>query len=306
MEWLLGSTLHFARELSMTSLRQRFIEDMQIRNLAVNTQDYYVQQVSRFARHFNKSPVLLGPEQIRAYQVYLTHERKLATSSILVTISALRFLYKVTLQKDWTFENVIAVPKKPQTLPVVLSPEEVIRFLDCVESRKHRAILTTCYGAGLRVSESIALTLPAIDSKRMVLRVEQGKGMKDRYVMLSPKLLEILREWWRVERPQRWLFPGDTPGQHITRYAVEDACRKAQHTCRIPKPITPHSLRHAFAVHLLEQGADVRTIQLLLGHRSLATTAKYLRIATTKVCSTTSPLDLLPHPIATETPATLQ
>jgi site-specific recombinase XerD len=121
MEWLLGSTLHFARELSMTSLRQRFIEDMQIRNLAVNTQDYYVQQVSRFARHFNKSPVLLGPEQIRAYQVYLTNERKLATSSILVTISALRFLYKVTLQKDWTFENVIAVPKKPQTLPVVLN-----------------------------------------------------------------------------------------------------------------------------------------------------------------------------------------
>jgi site-specific recombinase XerD len=135
----------------------------------------------------------------------------------------------------------------------------------------------------------------------MVLRVEQGKGMKDRYVMLSPKLLEILREWWRVERPQRWLFPGDMPGQHITRYAVEDACRKAHHTCKIPKPITPHSLRHAFAVHLLEQGTDVRTIQLLLGHRSLATTAKYLRIATSKVCSTSSPLDLLPHPFPAET-----
>ena len=289
----------------MTSLRQRFIEDMQIRNLAVNTQFYYVQQVSRFARHFNKSPVLLGPEQIRAYQVYLINERKLAPASILVTISALRFLYKVTLKKSWTFEDIIPAPKKPQTLPVVLSPEEVIRFLDCVESRKHRAILTTCYGAGLRVSESVALTPSAIDSKRMVLRVEQGKGMKDRYVMLSPKLLEILREWWRVERPQHWLFPGDTTGQHITRYAVEDACRKAQHICKIPKPITPHSLRHAFAVHLLEQGTDVRTIQLLLGHRSLATTAKYLRIATSKVCSTASPLDLLPQPSPTETkPAT--
>jgi site-specific recombinase XerD len=140
----------------------------------------------------------------------------------------------------------------------------------------------------------------------MVLRIEQGKGNKDRYVMLSPKLLEILREWWRVERPQYWLFPGDLPDQHITRYAVEDACRKAHHASKISKPITPHSLRHAFAVHLLEQGTDVRTIQLLLGHRSLATTAKYLRIAITKVCSTTSPLDLLPHPIATETrPATL-
>jgi integrase/recombinase XerD len=291
----------------MTSLRQRFIEDMQIRNLAVNTQFYYVQQVSRFARHFNKSPVLLGPEQIRAYQVYLTNERKLAPASILVTISALRFLYKVTLKRGWTFEDIIPAPKKPQTLPVVLSPEEVIRFLDSVESRKHRAILTTCYGAGLRVSESIALTPPAIDSKRMVLRVEQGKGMKDRYVMLSPKLLEILRDWWRVERPQHWLFPGDMPGQHITRYAVEDACRKAHHTCKIPKPITPHSLRHAFAVHLLEQGTDVRTIQLLLGHRSLVTTAKYLRIATSKVCSTSSPLDLLPYPVPAETkPATPQ
>ena len=291
----------------MTSLRQRFIEDMQIRNLAVNTQHSYVQQVSRFARHFNKSPELLGPEQIRAYQVYLTNEKKLATSSILIAISALRFLYKVTLKKNWSFDDIIPAPKKPQTLPVVLSPEEVIRFLDCVESRKHRAILTTCYAAGLRISESVALTPLAIDSKRMVLRVEQGKGKKDRYVMLSPKLLDILREWWRVERPQHWLFPGDTPGQHITRYAVEQACQKAHAACKIPKPITPHSLRHAFAVHLLEQGTDVRTIQLLLGHRSLATTARYLRIATTKVCSTTSPLDLLPHPVPIEPkPATPQ
>jgi site-specific recombinase XerD len=277
---------------------------MQIRNLAVNTQESYVQQVSLFARYFNQSPERLGPEQIRAYQVYLTKEKKLATGSILIAVSALRFLYRVTLKKDWTFEDIIPAPKKPQTLPVVLSPEEVLQFLASVASRKHRAILTTCYGAGLRISESIALTLPAIDSKRMVLRVEQGKGMKDRYVMLSPRLLEILREWWRVERPQHWLFPGDTPGQHITRYAVEDACRKAQHTCKIPKPITPHSLRHAFAVHLLEQGTDVRTIQLLLGHRSLATTAKYLRIATSKVCSTASPLDLLPQPFPTETKPT--
>jgi integrase/recombinase XerD len=130
----------------------------------------------------------------------------------------------------------------------------------------------------------------------MVVRVDQGKGRKDRYVMLSPRLLQILREWWRVDRPQRWLFPGDMPGQHITTHAVDDACRRAHDTCKISKPITPHSLRHAFAVHLLEQGTDIRTIQLLLGHRSLATTAKYLRIATSKVCATSSPLDLLPHP----------
>src|ERR1700693_1876132 len=284
----------------MTSLRLRMLEDMQIRNLAVNTQESYVQQVSLFARYFNQSPERLGPEQIRAYQLYLTKERKLATSSILIAIAALRFLYKVTLKKDWTFQDIIPAPKKPQTLPVVLSPEEVVRFLNCVESKKHRAILTTCYGAGLRVSESVALTPPAIDSKRMVLRVEQGKEMKDRYVMLSPKLLEILREWWRVERPQHWLFPGDMPGRHITRFAVERACEKDHHICKIPKPIAPHSLRHAFAVHLLESGTDIRKIQLLLGHRSLATTAKYLRIATSKVCATSSPLDLLPHLVPAE------
>jgi integrase/recombinase XerD len=284
----------------MTSLRQRMIEDMQIRNLSVHTQKCYVLQVSLFARHFSRSPELLGPEQIRAYQIYLTNERKLATKSILLAIAALRFLYKVTLKKNWVFETIIPAPKAPQTLPVILSPEEVIQFLDCVSSRKYRAILTTCYAAGLRISEAVALAPLAIDSKRMVLRVEQGKGQKDRYVMLSPKLLEVLRAWWRVEKPKDWLFPGDMPGQHITKGAVERECQKVHRVCKIPKPITPHSLRHAFAVHLLEQGTDVRTIQLLLGHRNLATTAKYLRIATSKVCSTSSPLDLLPRPVSME------
>jgi site-specific recombinase XerD len=188
----------------------------------------------------------------------------------------------------------------PKTLPIILSPEEALQFLDCVRSRKHRAILTTCYAAGLRISEAVALTPTAIDSKRMVLRVEQGKGRRDRYVMLSPKLLEILRAWWRVEKPKDWLFPSDIPGRHITTGTVELQCKKAHRICKISKPITPHSLRHAFAVHLLEQGTDVRTIQLLLGHSSLATTAKYLRIATNKVCSTSSPLDLLPRPVSME------
>jgi integrase/recombinase XerD len=295
-----SSTFQLAKELSMTSLRKRFIEDMQIRNLAVNTQESYIQQVSKFARHFKKSPELLGPEQIRAYQLYMTNEKRLSTGSIIVAISALRFLYRVTLKKDWSFADIIPAPKVPQTLPIVLSPEEVIQFLDCVRIRKHRVILTTCYAAGLRISEAIALTPPAIDSKRMVLRVDQGKGKKDRYVMLSQKLLEILREWWRAERPEHWLFQGDKPGWHITRSAVELECGKTKRICKIPKPITPHSLRHAFAVHLLESGTDIRTIQLLLGHRSLATTAKYLRIATTKVCSTSSPLDLLPRPVSME------
>src|SRR5215469_14873260 len=230
----------------MTSLRRRFIEDMQIRNLAENTQKSYIQQVSLFARYFQKSPELLGPDHIRAYQLHLTNEKKLSTGSITVAISALRFLYRVTLKKDWPFDDFIPAPKAPKKLPIILSPEEVLQFLDCVRSRKHRAILTTCYAAGLRISEAVALTPPTVDSKRMVIRVEQGKGQKDRYVMLSPKLLEILRAWWRVEKPKDWLFPGDFPGRHITRFAVEKECQEAHCICKISKPITPHSLRHAF------------------------------------------------------------
>ena len=284
----------------MTPLRQCMTEDMQVRNLSPHTQNSYVQQVSLFARHFEKSPEELGPEEIRAYQVYLTNERKLATSSILLAVSALRFLYKVSLKRDWTLEDIIPAPKKPQKLPVVLSPEEVLHFLECIGSTKHRAILTTCYAAGLRISEAIRLKPSDIDSQRMVIRVNQGKGQKDRYVMLSPKLLETLRSYFRVVRPKGWLFEGDVPGQPITRGAVEHICQKAARISGIRKSISPHSMRHGFAVHLLESGTDVRTIQLLLGHRSLATTARYLRIATSKVCSTASPLDLLPRPVPVE------
>ena len=284
----------------MTALRQRMLEDMRIRNLARNTQASYLQQVSLFARYFGKSPDTLGQEEIRAYQVYLTEEKKLSPRSITIAVSALRFLYKVTLRREWKLEEIIPAPKQPQKLPVILSPEEVLEFLSCVRGHNHRTILTCCYAAGLRISEVVALEVSHIDSRRMMIRVQQGKGQKDRYVMLSPKLLEILREWWRRDRSQHWLFPGGIPGRHISTDAVELACQKAHRLCRIAKPITPHLLRHAFAVHLLEQGTDVRTIQLLLGHRSLATTARYLRIATTKVCSTTSPLDLLPQPLPLE------
>ena len=232
-------------------------------------------------------------------QIYLTNQKKLSTSSILIVLAALRFLYKVTLKRDWSLADAIPIPKKPKKLPVILSPQEVRQFLESVKNREHHAILTTCYAAGLRISEAVALRPHAIDSQRMVIRVEQGKGKKDRYTMLSPKLLEILRDWWLVERPKDWLFPGNL-GQHIGRQAVVAECWKARRISKIPKPITPHSMRHAFAVHLLEQGTDLRKIQLLLGHRSLATTAIYLRMATSKVCSTTSPLDLLPRPVSME------
>ncbi len=290
----------------MTTLRQRMTEDMQVRNLSPHTQTSYVQQVSLFARHFHKSPEALGPEEIRTYQVYLTNEKKLAPGSILIAVAALRFLYKVSLKKEWPFDEVIPAPKKPQKLPVVLSPEEVLHFLESVHNTKHRAILTTCYAAGLRISEAVRLKPNDVDSQRMVVRVEQGKGQKDRYVMLSAKLLETLRSYWRAMRPKEWLFQGDVPGQPITRSAVELACQKARRISGISKPVSPHSMRHAFAVHLLESGTDVRTIQLLLGHRSLATTARYLRIATSKVCSTSSPLDLLPRPITESKPAAPQ
>ena len=196
-------------------------------------------------------------------------------------MSALRFLYRVTLQKRWSFDDLIPAPKKPQSLPVVLSPQEVVRFLDAVKAAKHRAILTTCYAAGLRISEAIGLTVSAIDSERMVLRIAKGKGQKDRYVMLSPKLLAVLRDWWQMERPRHWLFPGARPEMPITREVVHRACQVAVRRARLTKPAV---------------GTDVRTIQLLLGHRRLETTARYLRLATTKVCSATSPLDLLPRP----------
>jgi integrase/recombinase XerD len=284
----------------MTPLRRRMLEDMQVRNLSPLTQRSYVEHVARFARHFSQSPAVLGPEQIRAYQVYLATDKQLAPATIVIAVAALRFLYTVTLQKAWAVEAVIPMPRVPNTLPVGLSPAEVVQFLDSIRSPKHRTILTTCYAAGLRISEAVRLTPPAIDSQRMVLRIEQGKGQHDRYVMLSPKLLAILRDWWRVSRSRPWLFPGDRPGCPITTHSVNKACQQAQQQSRIPKPITPHSLRHAFAVHLLEAGTDVRTIQMLLGHRSLATTARYLCIATTKVCATVSPLDLLPRPVSAD------
>ncbi len=287
----------------MTPLRQRMLEDMAVRNLAENTQAAYLQQIIAYARHFHLPPEELGPEAIRAYQVHLTQTRMLSPSSVSVATGALRFLYKVTLKRAWAVEE-IPMPKRPFKLPVILSREEVMHFLEAVDSLKHRAILMTAYAAGLRVSEATHLKVTDIDSQRMMLRVEQGKGRKDRYVMLSPRLLDMLRGYWKAVRPTLWLFPGDLPGQPITRGAVGLACQKAHRASGITKPVTAHSLRHAFATHLLESGTDVRTIQLLLGHRSLATTSRYLKVATSTVCATTGPFDLLPKVEPPPTPPT--
>jgi integrase/recombinase XerD len=281
----------------MTSLRQRMVEDMQIRNLAPETQASYVGHVARFARYCRRPPEELGAEDVRQYQLHLINDKRLAPTSVVGAVAALRFLYQITLKQAWAVDAIIP-PKRPQTLPVVLSPEEVVRFLAAITDLKHRAILTTCYAAGLRLSEGLHLKVADIDSHRMVIHVADGKGQRDRYVMLSPTLLQCLREWWRTTRPTDWLFPGQRPGHPMDKGAVQWACRLARFRSGIVKPLTPHSLRHAFAVHLLESGTDLRTIQLLLGHRQLETTSRYLRLATTKVCATTSPLDLLPRPVA--------
>jgi integrase/recombinase XerD len=284
----------------MTPLRQRMVEDMRVRNLATNTQRAYLQQISAFAKHFGRSPAMLGSEEIRAWQLYLIDVRKLARSSLVTTTAALRFLYKVTLKRDVAVDDIV-MSKRPRTLPVILSREEVTAFFESIRSLKHRTILMTAYAGGLRISEVTRLKVSDIDSQRMVLRIEQGKGQVDRYVMLSPRLLEILRSYWLTGRPQHWLFPGRFPDQPIDPATIRLACRQARRRAGIGKPVTPHALRHAFATHLLESGTDVRTIQLLLGHRSLATTSMYLKVATSTICATTSPFDLL-HAAAPASP----
>jgi len=283
-----------ARKIS--PLRQRMIDDMTVRNFAPNTILCYLKQVSYFSQHFGKSPHRLGPEEIRSYQIYLAKERKVGISSRTVAVSALRFLYHVTLKQDRIIE-MIPFPKQEYPLPVIVSPEEVLRLLEAAPSLTHQVIFSTMYGTGLRVSEALHLRVADLDSQRMMIRIEQGKGHRDRYVPLSPKLLELLRTYWRKLRPQPWLFPGQFPNQPLRREAVSDAIARASERAGLKKHISPHSLRHAYAVHLLEAGTDIRKIQLLLGHRSLSTTARYLRLATTTVCATTSPLDLLPLPI---------
>jgi site-specific recombinase XerD len=271
------------------------LDDMSIRNFSPNTQRIYLSYVSSFAMHFGRSPEQLAPEHAREFLVHLAQGRHLTAGTLLVATAALRFLFKVTLRRAWTVDD-LPVAKKPLRLPVVLSRDEVAQFLGSVINLKHRTIFTTIYAAGLRVSEAVHLKVHDVDSQRMMLRVEQGKGFKDRFVMLAPRLLEALRLYWHAQHPRDgWLFPGKAPGLPLCASSVQAACQRAHQRSGIAKPITPHSLRHAFATHLLEEGTDLRTIQLLLGHRSLATTACYLKVSTGTVCAAVSPLERLPH-----------
>jgi site-specific recombinase XerD len=268
------------------------IQDLRIRNRSPHTQRNYVHHVAAFARHFGRSPEELGPEHIRAYQVHLAEERGISFSTFNIAVCALRFLYRVTLRKDWAVER-IPYAKPARTLPVVLAPEEVQRLLAVVKNPKHRCILMVAYSGGLRVSEVSRLRVADIDSKRMVIHVRAAKGRKDRFVPLSPLLLRELRSYWRQERPENYLFPGRTPLCPITTGSIREICHSAAQKAKLGKRVTPHTLRHSFATHLLENGADTRTIQMLLGHGSLRTTTRYTHVSTEKLRSVKTPLDLL-------------
>jgi integrase/recombinase XerD len=276
----------------MTQLRQRMLEELQLRNYCAGTIRLYLHHVAAFAEHFHRSPDQLGAEEIRRYQLFLIHEKKLAWSSYNQIMCALRFFYAKTLKRTFLLQD-IPFPRSEQRLPLILSPEEVAQILTAPLHLKSRAILMTIYAAGLRRSEVAGLRVPDIDSARMTITVHQGKGRKDRVVMLSPVLLDTLRQYWRQHKPKEWLFPGRTPDQPISTNDIFMVFHNAVRRAGITKKVSPHSLRHSFATHLLESGTDLRTIQILMGHRSLKTTARYLHVSQQLVRATSSPLDSL-------------
>jgi integrase/recombinase XerD len=275
----------------MTSLRQRMLEDLRIRNYAPTTVTCYVRAVAEFAKHFNKSPDELGPEEIRKWQLFLRNEKKVKLSTYIQAVCALRFFYRNTLNRKIEIDQ-IPLPRHEKKLPVILSKAEVKALLEAPKNLAHRSILATLYGAGLRVSEVTNLKVSDLDRERRVIWVRGGKGHKDRQVMLADQLRELLAAYWRWKRPTDWLFPGEA-GNPITTNAVFRACRKAALIAGITKPVHPHSLRHAFATHLLDDGVNLLVIQTLLGHAHLKTTARYLHVSDTVVRSTRSPLEML-------------
>jgi len=279
----------------MTELRRRMIEELQLRNYAPNTITVYIRCVAQFAQHFRLSPDRLGLEHIRQYQLILVRQKKVSWALFNQTVCALRFLYRHILHRDWMIEY-IPYPRREDKLPVVLSPAEVAAVFEATHNLKHRTILMTIYAAGLRVSEVTHLRLSDIDSQRQVIRIRQGKGHKDRQVMLSPKLLEALRIYWKSYRPKVWLFPGESPERPLSSETVWRVCHQAGEAAHLSKPISPHTLRHCFATHLLEDTIDLRRIQVLLGHRHLKTTSRYLHVSNLAVRTTVSPLERLPDP----------
>ncbi len=276
---------------AISPLRRRMIEDMTIRKLAPKTQASYIRAVRNFTDFLGRSPDRASAEDLRRYQLHLASSG-VSVPSLNATVTALRFFFQVTLGRGEVTAKMTFV-REPRKLPVILSLEEVARLLGAAPGLKYRAALSVAYGAGLRASEVISLKLSDIDSGRMVIRVEQGKGGKDRYVMLSPSLLELLRAWWRAARPRGWLFPGQNPINPLTTRQLNRACHAATLAAGIDKRVSLHTLRHSFATHLLEQKVDIRVIQVLLGHKKLDTTALYSQVATKTIREVRSPLERL-------------
>jgi site-specific recombinase XerD len=274
---------------AISPLRRRMIEDMTIRKLAPKTQIGYIRTIKNFAAFLGRSPDSASLEDVRRFQLHLAANGA-HTPLRNHAVSALRFFFRVTLKRHDIIEHTTFI-HEPRKLPVVLSPEEMARLLNAAPGLKYKAALSVAYGAGLRAAEVVSLKVCDIDSKRMIIRVEQGKGRKDRNVMLSPHLLGLLRTWWRAERPQGWLFPGRNPVQPMTTRQLNRACHSAAEAAGIEKNVSPHTLRHSFATHLLEQNTDIRVIQVLLGHAKLENTALYTRVATKTISAVRSPLE---------------
>jgi integrase/recombinase XerD len=285
----------------MTPLRQKMLDDMKLRRFSPRTQEAYVGAVAGLAKFYNQSPDTIDQKEVQAYLLYLMEERKLSWSSCNVAFSGLRFFYKETLGMD-SMRLAIPPSKKKTQLPEILSAEELVCLFGSASNPKHRALLMATYGGGLRVSEVVRLQITDIDSKRMMIRVEQGKANKDRYTILSQRLLQELRLYWKMYRPPIWLFPGRDLNEHMHIGTAQRAYYHAKHKAGIRKGRGIHTLRHCFATHLLEAGEDPRTIQVLMGHSSILTTMMYLQVTRKKLASTKSPLDLLKIPDRAKNP----
>lgn len=281
----------------MTRLRKLMLDELERRNYAKGTADAYIHALKEFAAHYHRPPDQLGPDQINQFQLHLLRDLKLSPQTVKQHMAALRFFYVHTLKRHYP-PGEFRYPKTPQRLPVILSQDEVRRMIDAATTLLHRTLLMTLYSTGMRRAELVSLKVNDIDSDRMVVHIRQGKGGKDRDVPLSPKLLETLREYWRWKKPREYLFPGEAKqgsnGEHLTSKAVYHACKGAAHRAGIQKNVGPHTLRHSFATHLLESGADLRTIQLLLGHASLNHTTVYLHLSQRHLRACPNPLDELP------------
>jgi site-specific recombinase XerD len=277
----------------MNPFIQRMVGDMQLRNLADATIDAYTYHVDKFCQFFGKPADQLGPEEIRQYQLYLVNERKVSWSSFNQAVCGLRFLYEVTLGRPWAVRH-IPFGKRPKKLPVVLSNEEASRLLECINNPKHRAVILTCYAAGLRLRETTNLRVADIDGNRAQIRICCGKGSKERVVPASPRLLGELREYWKRTRPPNYLFPGRTPDVPLSSATVQKAYKLALAKAGIKKAATPHTMRHSWATGMLEAGVDLLTISKLLGHSSFITTMIYLHVRRQHFDRSPSPIDWLP------------